>query len=188
MRNRFVNNEILACTCRPQYRYGCAIAALATVINYLYSSKLGIIKQEQIAEELGMEIQDIGTSIDPGNEDVMEWFARFVQQRKLHGRARIFLNRKKDEEYVALKRVVKSPDKILMYHLENHYNIVCGFYESATKPTDAYSGKADTEKWLILADQYDDPIWCRSWKDVLRSFRRWNSYCLILFEAHARTI
>ena len=135
-----------------------------------------------------MDIHDIGTSIDPENEDIMEWFRKFVKHRKLRGRARIFLDRKSDEDYAALKRAVRSPSKILMYHLVNHYNIVCGFYESATKPGHAYASKADTVGWLILSDSNDHPIWSRSWKDVVKSFRSWEEYCLMVFESRAGTI
>ena len=56
MKDRFVNNRVLESICRPQYRYGCAIAALTSVINYLYSAKLGVVTQEQIARELNLEI------------------------------------------------------------------------------------------------------------------------------------
>jgi hypothetical protein len=183
MKDRFVNNRVLESICRPQYRYGCAIAALTSVINYLYSAKLGVVTQEQIARELNLEIRDIGTKIDPGNKAVMEWFSRFVKQHKLHGKVRIFTDNRTRKDFAALNALVKSPNKILMYHLENHYNIASGLYESALKPEGAYSRKADTNRWLILADSNDNPVWSRSWNDVLKSFRSWKGNCLMLFES-----
>jgi hypothetical protein len=183
MNDRFVNNRILESVFRPQYRYGCAIAALTTVLNYLYSSRLGIITQEQIGRELNLEIRDIGTKIDPGNKEIMEWFCRFMKKRKLNGKVRVYTDNGTNKYFEALKLVVDSPHKILMYHLENHYNIVCGFYDSPTTPTDAYSNDSNAEGWLIFADSNNDPIWCRSWNDVLKSFKRWRSHCLLLFES-----
>ena len=182
MNERFVNNDVLRYLCRPQYRYGCAIAALTSVVNYLYAGKLGVVTQERLAEELGLKILDIGTKIDPSNDDIMEWFDRFVRERKLRGRAKIFCDRRKRLDFSALRHRIVSPRSILIYHLENHYNIVCGYFGSATDPREAYSNGGNTETWLLLADHMGPPLWARSWQDVLKSFRR-HTHCLMLFES-----
>jgi hypothetical protein len=89
--DRYIDMRMLEYVSRPQYKYGCSIAALTAVINYLYAEQLGIKTSEELATALGWEIDDIGTKVKPNNDRVMHWFNYLLSEFGLKGSCSIYL-------------------------------------------------------------------------------------------------
>jgi len=181
--DRYVNNRILKCLSRPQYIYSCGLTSLTCVVNFLWSRKLGIITQEVLARQLGFSAKSSGEE-SPGNRTILKWFRKFRAIHHLTGTENLFLdadsylapNSVGYEKMVAnVKRTVRSKDTILIHHTANHYNIVCGYFESAEKPDEAYRKDAFVKRWLLLAEHYDrdneGPIDSIRFRDLRKALR-----------------
>ena len=192
-RERYINQNILNCLSRPQQRWGCSLAAITCVINYLYSHVLGIQTQEGIAKVLGLSSHDPGS---PGNQELIDWFNQFTRKKRsgaaIHGTGEIKFHADNIEPFSevnekvvrAIKNLVHSRRNILVYHLENHYNLVCGYFESAKEPTEAFSDDDPLlERWIVLGDHYPlcDPVSSTRWRDIRADFLEDNRHCFILF-------
>jgi hypothetical protein len=157
--DRFVNNEILGWLSRPQYAQACSIACLTTVINYLFAAKIGTQTQEQVAAHAGVRADTLDIEGGPGNELVLEWFGRFLSRDGLPGECDVLFDAEDLEDtaqeemvFSELKDLVRRNDRILVYHLPHHYNLVCGFFECATRAAAAYTPGPALDRWLILTD------------------------------------
>ena len=104
-RERFVSNVILESISRPQYKYSCSLAALTAAINFLYSEKIGIQTQEMLAGKLGMDASEVGYNGGPDNEELLEWFGKFVKRVKLHGSCRCYLSKREVKDFSKNDRV-----------------------------------------------------------------------------------
>jgi hypothetical protein len=127
------------------------------------SHKLGIITQEVLAPQLGFDAKSSGEE-NPGNDTILNWFRKFRAIHHPTGAEDMFLDRESFpalnsvgyEKMVAnVKKAVRSNDTILIHHTNNHYNIVCGCFESAEKPNEAYMRDTLLNRWLLLAEHYD---------------------------------
>lgn len=188
MFDRHVNNELLANLSRPQYPQGCSVAALAMAVNYLFGNDHGIRTQEDIAATLGFRADAIGIEGGPGNEIVLGWYRDYTAAMGWEASGGILLDREDAKEdttsgpiFEELKEIVKGHDTVLVYHLEHHYNVVCGYLEHAAHPTEAYATSAPPRRWLILADSSTkrDPIWSITWADMRQDFRSDRRHCLL---------
>jgi len=188
--DRYVNNELLLNLSRPQHPEGCATASLTTALNYLFGTERGLTTQEDFAAALGLRNDDLGIPGGPGNEILLEWFRTYAGKRGLQAECGILLNGedvkdalRNDGIFDQLKAIIRGSDTALVYHLEHHYNIVCGFVEHAVKATEAYETAVPKQRWLILADPSfsRDPIWSISWQAVCDDFRRDRRHCILAF-------
>ncbi len=188
--DRYVNNDLLAFLCRPQCPEGCSIASLATAINYLFGSDHGITTQEDVAQALGFRAEAIGIEGGPGNEIVLDWFRKYTAEMGWQASCGILLDRedaadesRDDGIFEELKEIIRGRETVLVYHLEHHYNLVCGYLEHAMKPQEAYDASSPQRRWLILADTSSerDPIWSIRWEAVREDFRRDRRHCLLAF-------
>ncbi len=191
-RDRFINNRIVECLSRPQYPYSCGLTALTCVVNYLWSQKLGIVTQESLADQLGFCAKTSGEE-SPGNQTILNWFETFRHANTLRGTGEIFLDRHSfpksgtaafEQTVAELKKVIRSETAIMIYHADNHYNIPCGYFESAESPDEAYVENPYVNRWLVLAEHLDseDPIRCVRMKDVRKTLRD-RDYGILLFRA-----
>ena len=190
-RDRFVNNDVLKSISRPQYRYSCSLTALSAVINYLFSRILGIQTQEQIANLLGLDARCIGYNKGPGNKQLMKWFNTFTSRTSQNAKCRIFMNKRevidwsRNEKMIRkFKETIKSKNRILIYHLDNHFNVVCGFFESALVPFEAFAKNTKLKRWILLADHWSGskPIYSIRWRDIRNDFLKNREHCFIVFE------
>ncbi len=191
--DRYVNTRVLECLSRPQYDYSCGLTALTCVVNYLYTEQLGIVKQEQLARCLGFEASEAGLDGGPGNEELLEWFLQFIRTNNLNGSGEVVLTgesmpaagSKTYEQMIAhMKELIRSPDSILVYHAANHYRPICGYFESAKKPEEAFAADPEVNRWLLIADHDDDedPVQCvRLWK-VREELSEWEGNGILLFK------
>jgi hypothetical protein len=184
MFDRYVNNKILSALCRPQYPEGCSVACLTTAINFLFAGDNGEKTQDEITESLGFHANAIEIEGGPGNEIVLNWFRSYVDTVGLRGSCGVLLDGQDarddslhDSIFEDVKRILQENDTLLVYHLERHYNVVCGFFEHANPKKNA------TQRWLILADPSPtrDPIWSVRWDAVLADFRADSKHCLLAF-------
>ena len=181
--DRYVNNRILECLSRPQYVYSCGLTSLTCVVNFLWSHKLGIITQEVLARQLGFDAKRSGEE-SPGNRTILDWFRKFRAIYHLSGTEDMLLDRESfpalnsvgyEKMVVNVKRTVRSKDTILIHHTANHYNIVCGYFEAAEKPDEAYKKDVFVKRWLLLAEHYDGnnegPIDSIRFRDLRKALR-----------------
>lgn len=190
-RDRFVNNLVLACVSRPQYSYSCSVTALTAVINFLFSSRIGIHTQEAIGRSLGMNSAEVGYGRAPGNQDIMQWFRTFARDKGLSVSCEIGFDRCSVEDWATneqtldrFKRAVRSENQILVYHLDNHFNLVCGYFESARQPAASFGDDPFLERWVVLAEHDPDkgPVYSVRWRDIREDFLRDKKHCFMLFE------
>ena len=188
--DRYVNNDLLMHLSRPQYPEGCSTASLTTAVNYLFGAEHGLTAQEEFAAALGIRAGALDTPGGPRNEVLLEWFRTYAGKKGLQAECAILLNGEdvKDSSrnngvFEELKAIIRGSDTVLVYHLEHHYNIVCGFVEHALKPAEAYAPPAPMQRWLILADASlnRDPIWSIPWQAMCDDFRRDRRHCILAF-------
>jgi hypothetical protein len=195
---RSVNDRILRSISRPQYPANCSIAALTAVINYLYGAGgRQNVTQEDFASTIGV---DIRTGRGPGNRVLLDWFDTYLKKKKLVGAARLDVEGNdvnnssptKDEQIFAhVKKMVDSVDTIYVRHLDDHYNLVCGYFECASRKNEAFSAKRpkNFKRWLIMADHWAGhrPVYSMDWEliqDEMIEMRNENPparYGLLLF-------
>ena len=191
VRDRFMNNAILDCLSRPQYPYGCSVSALTTVVNYLFGDAMGLRTQEEVAARLGIEIGTMTSEEGPGNEVIIEWFDTYLDRADLAGGTPAVRIDQRDVAgdadserlFDTLKEIVRSPDRIAMYHLPGHYNLVCGFFESAARPEEAFAPQPALRRWLVLADTSSerDPVWSVEWREVCEDLSAYRHHGFLVF-------
>jgi len=155
--DRYVNNELLGFISRPQYTYSCSMSALTAVINYLFSDQIGIKTTKEWAKDIG--IQSPETSMSPENKTVMEWFNKVCKCYGLQGSCDYYIQSKDLKNWdnnprviTKLKEAIKSDNQALIYHMQNHYNVVIGYFEHSANPDDAYDKNAEMHRWIILGE------------------------------------
>jgi hypothetical protein len=192
--DRYINNDLLRHLSRPQHPGGCSIASLATAFNCLFAVERGLMTQEDVAAALGLDGGELGIQGGPGNEVLLEWFRRLVAKRGLDADCGVLVNHedvneasRNDEIFEELKAVIRGPDTALVYHLEHHYNIICGYFENAASADEAYSASASIHRWLILADPSStrDPIWSIRWQDICHDLLHDPRHCILAFSRTA---
>jgi len=166
----YVNNELLGFISRPQFEFSCSLSSLTAVFNYLYSAKLGILTSQQLAESIDIEDPE-DMEEGPGNKTLMDWFDDLCKHYKVIGSSKFFIQDKDVEDWDKnphvineLKKAIKSDKQALIYHLDNHYNLIVGYFEHAKNPDDAYNNKSKLERWIVLGEHSDyniipDFIW-----------------------------
>ncbi len=190
MLERYVNNAILSALSRPQYPEGCSIACLTTAVNCLFGAERALVKQEELAAALGVRVDDIGIAGGPGNEIVLGWFREYIEATGLQASCGVLLDRydAKDESLSAalfedVKEIIRNDETVLVYHLERHYNVVCGYVEHAAESRDVYDTEKPSRRWLVLADTSlrRDPVWSIRWQAVLEDFLNDRRHCILAF-------
>ncbi len=163
--DRYVNNRLLSCISRPQHENSCSLTSLTAVFNYLYAEQLGIKSSGELASSLGIEPPgEFGYG--PGNETILKWFTSLCSHYGVSGQGRIYL---RDEEmerwdanaevFAGLKDSVRSANRVLVYHKENHYNLVVGYFEHGVDPDFAYDTGTKLRRWVILGEHSEyNPI------------------------------
>lgn len=165
--DRYVNNRLLACISRPQHENSCSLTSLTAVFNYLYSDQLGIKTSGELAASLGIEAPgEFGDG--PGNNTVLQWFDKLCRHYKVAGAGRLYLKMEdvSDERwdnnakvFSGLKEAVRGDDQALIYHQDNHYNLIVGYFEHSADPDEAYDTKAKLTRWVILGEHTEyNPI------------------------------
>lgn len=154
---RYVNNELLGFISRPQYDSSCSMSALTAVINYLFSDQIGIKTTKEWAKDINVHSPE--ENMSPGNQTVMGWFDKVCKRYHLNGNCDFFIRDGDVEDWAdnpqviaKLKDAVKSKNQALIYHLDNHYNLIVGYFDHASKPDDAYNTKSKLERWIVLGE------------------------------------
>lgn len=87
-----------------------------------------------------------------------------------------------------LTESIRNPNIAFIYHCDNQYTTLCGFYEEPwsyiklEKEENKYSSRRD---WLVIAEQSTSffyPIRMEKWKDFLELIEKDNNYGLIKIE------
>ncbi|HNU53425.1 MAG TPA: hypothetical protein PK046_01535 [Candidatus Syntrophosphaera sp.] len=158
--DRFMNNELLGFISRPQYENSCSMSSLTAVINYLFSDQIGIKTTKEWAEEI--EAPDPEEPLSPGNETMMSWFKLVCEHYGVEGKCDYFICDEDVEDWddnpkviTKLKKAIKSKKQALIYHLDNHYNVIVGYFEHATDPDKAYDPDAQLQRWIVLGEHSD---------------------------------
>ncbi|MFB3845386.1 MAG: hypothetical protein ACE14O_06540 [Candidatus Cloacimonadaceae bacterium] len=158
--DRFVNNDLLNFISRPQYEYSCSISALTAVFNYLFSEQIGIKTSNELAIIAAKkQAKDITGA---GNLTIMKWFDILCKHYKLKGISKYYLRKenvtdwsKNSKVITDLKEVIRSKDKAFIYHMENHYNVIVGYFEHSDNPDEAYNTNAKLQRWIVLGEHSD---------------------------------
>ncbi len=191
-RDRFVNNKLLVAIARPQYRTSCSLNTLTAVINYLYHPGRRPTTVEAVCEVLRVDCYE---PISPGNDKVMQWFSDYrhamrlppgsVRVERLTSAARQSRPQSLDQPFAELKRRVRSATDVLVYHSREdcHYNLVCGNFEAAVEPSEAFADDPLLRRWVVLGDHLsaNRPIWCRRLRDIVADFREDEESCFLHF-------
>jgi len=155
-----MNNELLGFISRPQYENSCSMSSLTAVINYLFSVQIGIKTTKEWAEEI--EAPDPEEPLSPGNETMMSWFKLVCEHYGVEGKCDYFICDEDVEDWddnpkviTKLKKAIKSKKQALIYHLDNHYNVIVGYFEHATDPDKAYDPDAQLQRWIVLGEHSD---------------------------------
>ncbi len=162
LRKRFINNRLLTMISRPQYESSCSVTSLTAVFNYLYSAEVGIQTQDDIARVLGFkDASEVGNYGGPGNKTVMEWFKKLTQHYAVQGSCNIFIDRSSVKDFsnnktvfTKIRETVESENTVIIYHMENHYNVVIGYVEAAQdqEPEKAYAESPALNRWIVLGE------------------------------------
>lgn len=192
--DRFINARLLEYISRPQYKLGCSIASLTAVFNYLYANQIGLKTSRELALALGKNVENIGTRGNvPENEDLMHWFDSLVNHYHVKGASSVYFCKTNTKDWektiLELKEYLKRNDVAFIYNLENHYDLVVGYFEHAKEPEYAFEKETAHEKhieinrWIVLGDHSPsfDPIWCRRWKTIIDDVQDNPPHCIMLF-------
>jgi len=157
---RYVNNELLGFISRPQYDSSCSMSSLTAVINYLFSDQIGIKTTKEWANDINIHSPE--ENMSPGNRTVMGWFNRVCKSYQLNGSCGYFIQDDDVEDWAdnqqviaKLKKAVNNKNQALIYHLDNHYNLIVGYFDHARKPDDAFNPDAKLERWIVLGEHSD---------------------------------
>lgn len=160
LHDRYVNNRLLAYISRPQYENSCSLTSLAAVFNYLYSDRLGLKDSAELAASLGLRSPG-ESGYGPGNQTMLQWFDKLCKQYEVAGDCRPYLRgedvsneRWSDNARVfsGLKEAVRSQHQVLVYHMNNHYNLIVGYFEHSAYPDEAYATGGKLQRWVILGE------------------------------------
>jgi len=165
--DRYVNNDLLACISRPQHENSCSLTSLTAAFNYLYAEQIGIKTSVELARSLNIEPPgEFGYG--PGNQTLLQWFGELCRNFSVTGRCRIYLQGKDvgDDQwdnnarvFTDLKDTVKSQNQALIYHMDNHYPLIVGYFEHSVDPDAAYDPGSKLRRWIILGEHSDyNPI------------------------------
>ncbi|NMD12769.1 MAG: hypothetical protein GYA77_04400 [Candidatus Cloacimonetes bacterium] len=167
LHDRYVNNHLLACVSRPQHENSCSLTSLTAIFNYLYSDHIGIKTSAELASNLGIEAPG-EFSYGPGNMTLLQWFDKLCLYYDVKGTGHIYLKGEDvtDEQwknnakvFSDLKEVIRSDDQALIYHQNNHYNLIVGYFEHSANPDKAYETGLELRRWIILGEHTEyNPI------------------------------
>jgi hypothetical protein len=208
---------MLECISRPQYENGCSIASLTAVFNFLYAEQLGGMRSTQeLVSIMGLKVDDIGTKLNAGNKTVMGWFDKLTKHFKLQGSSSIYLSAKDVKDYSRNSTVISQfkddiakGDSAFIYHMENHYNVVIGYFEHSASPSTAYDKSSELQRWIVLGehseynpitawmrgmvafisedlankiqDKMAGPIWSRRWRSIRHDLLKSPNHCIMVF-------
>lgn len=163
MPQRYINQRVLQYITWPQYLYGCSLAALTCVVNYLYAEKIGVQSPREVAKAIGQDAEEIGWDGGPSNRTLIRWFDRFVTAHGLKGKGRIEFGRKDVEDFSEntavcqrLDAIVRDNNQLMVLGESNHFLLIAGFFEAAEDPDEVY--ESDAIRWLVLADHNPEDI------------------------------
>lgn len=190
---RYIDSRILPTISRPQYDIGCSLASLTAVLNYLYCDDGKIqYSTEEIANVLGIRPEDVGTGRGPGNSTLFRWFRKFTEAKKLKGSSSILVDAESVKEWRDNERVfgtvrtaIRKRPQVIVLHHDKHYNLVCGYFENAETPSEAFGKSGVGQRWLILADHSPGrpPVWCVRWGTLRETFIKEPKYAMLLFKS-----
>ena len=175
MFDRYIDNRILQCLKRPQRKYECSITSLASAANALYKTDLSA---DDVLIATGWTTEFV-TNGNVGNEDMRKAYKKMFPK----GSAKILrtlINNVKDWSY--LKKQIKKNKNALILHIDNHYNLIAGYFEEPI--SHRFLEKkifSKTTNSLIMADQSQsrDPIWLLEYDKLLRKIRASRYYGII---------
>lgn len=166
--DRFVSNTILNALQRPQRRYECSVNTVAGVVKAL----TGIdIPREEILKIADWDIDDVVAG-NMGNDDVLNAIKQICKKKKLRVITDVFfriipmLDNSLWKDFV---QNVRREDTVLIYHANNHYTLVAGFFEDPKC------------RYIVLADHSSDwdPIRVISWSALRKQLLMYRGYGIL---------
>lgn len=159
-KDRYINNRLLSSISWPQYTNTCHLTTITAVFNYLFSQSIGIKSVEEVERTLDLGgVDKLAQKSDIGNQTLMDWYCVLCSHYDLpHKTPKIYFKEKlkryenNSSEFSKLKLLVKREDAALVYHMENHYNLLIGYFEGATEPVKSYVHNSLLHRWVVLGD------------------------------------
>lgn len=159
-KSRYINNDLFRAISWPQYTNTCHITTVTAVVNYLYSRSIGIRTVEDNEQALNLGgLKKLERRSDIGNQTLMDWFSTLCQhygvaykQPRIFFKEQLAIYKNNSADFIKLKNTIHRDDAVLVYHMENHYNLIIGYAECATKPSESYDPKSLLHRWVILGD------------------------------------
>lgn len=193
---RYINNNILTSCPRPQRKNECSVTAMATVVNALWGTSymgkdiIPIIKRDE------SDIRNFA------NQSVIEGFKEIFKQHGWNGDVGIYLKGGKltsengtlpadqvkyvENLWFELKKEIHNDRTALIYHEDNHYTVICGYYEEPVnieKFENYKNGFADRRDYVIIAEQSGyfgkEPIRIIPWLTIRKDLDANSNHLLI---------
>lgn len=106
---------------------------------------------------LGVEPDEVGLDGGPGNRTLFRWFRKANAAMGHVGNCSVLVDGDAVQDWSANERVfrkvrmaVRHEHQVVICHRDNHYNLVCGYFENSDDPAEAFGNSEVGERWLIL--------------------------------------
>ena len=160
---RHVNPKVLQYVTWPQYKYGCSLASLTCVVNYLYAEQIGVQTPQAVATAIGMIADKIGWDGGPSNKTLIRWFERFLKAKNLQGKGSIEFTRRDVEDFdnnnsvcERFNAIAGNENQIMVLGESNHFLMITGYFDAADAPNRVY--ESSELRWIILADHWPGDV------------------------------
>ena len=166
MYDRFVSNQILNASLRPQPKNECSVYSVACAINAVFGKH---ITPEEVSNYADWSKESILRG-NKGNSNIIHALNSICKEFNLPGQADIFLKTVElgveniERAWERLKSEIDNPDSALIYHMAQHYTMIAGYFEEPLNNN--FIGKyefADRRDWLIIAEQSKS---IKSWQPI----------------------
>lgn len=171
--DRYINNEILQASTRPQVKKTYSVNAMATAVNAAFGLSLYPSDIEEICGWKHSWVQ----AGNVGNEELEKGLEKVFRYHYLTGRISRYKETIETGElnieraWIRIKRMIRAKDSALIYHMAGHYAVIAGYYEEPWDVSSKNSSKFEDRKdWVVFAEhsreRSSQPIWCMTWKEV----------------------
>lgn len=187
--DRYISNKVLMGSLRPQRKNCCSVTAMASAVQSLIEKQ--VLPDEILtANNWSWEYVRIGKNMD--NDTVISGLNKYFKINEIDAKAERFideipLGEKAIESYwEKIKNSVRSENEVLIYHEDNHYTNISGFFEEPLTYKLLEEGKRafdDRRNWIIIAEHSRwgnwRPIRMIKWYDFKEDLRNNKTHLII---------
>lgn len=189
MYERYVNNKILNASVRPSRRNWCSISAMTAAFNAVFSMNIGV---EDARKAIGWDVGKIERG-SIGNLTFIDGLNTMCQKYGQLGKIQILFQtidvgeENIERAWQIIKQKVQDESCAVIYHMDNRFTLVAGFYEEAADyDSIGGTGFLDRNDWLVIAENstfWNYPIRVEKWYDVREDLRNHDNRILMVLEA-----